>query len=44
MLMLDGGTGMSLVEMGHKFIDTDALWSAAVIHSHPADLVKLHKE
>ncbi|CAL1542676.1 unnamed protein product [Lymnaea stagnalis] len=43
-LLLDGGTGMSLVEMGHKFIDTDPLWSAAVISTHPEDLVKLHKD
>uniref|UniRef100_A0A0B7A5V3 Hcy-binding domain-containing protein n=1 Tax=Arion vulgaris TaxID=1028688 RepID=A0A0B7A5V3_9EUPU len=43
-VVLDGGTGMALVEMGHSFINTDQLWSAAVIKTHPQDLINLHTE
>jgi homocysteine S-methyltransferase len=43
-VILDGGTGMGLVKMGHTFINGDALWSAAVVSTNPEDLIRLHKE
>ncbi|KAH9512686.1 hypothetical protein Btru_037901 [Bulinus truncatus] len=43
-VVLDGGTGTSLAEMGHTFIHGDPLWASAVIVKHPDDLVKLHRD
>ncbi|XP_059173006.1 homocysteine S-methyltransferase YbgG-like isoform X2 [Physella acuta] len=43
-VLLDGGTGMALVQMGHSFINDDPLWSAIVVASHPEDLIKLHTD
>ncbi|XP_012940179.1 homocysteine S-methyltransferase YbgG [Aplysia californica] len=43
-VVLDGGTGMTLQEMGHVFPQGDLLWSARIVKSHPGDLIKLHKQ
>ncbi|CAG5127549.1 unnamed protein product [Candidula unifasciata] len=43
-VVLDGGTGIALMDMGHTFITGQPLWSAAVVYTHPQDLIKLHEQ
>ncbi|XP_076454139.1 betaine-homocysteine S-methyltransferase-like [Babylonia areolata] len=43
-VVLDGGTGMSLVAMGNKEVDNDPLWSALLVKTKPEAIVQLHKQ
>ncbi|XP_025078873.1 LOW QUALITY PROTEIN: uncharacterized protein LOC112554990 [Pomacea canaliculata] len=42
-VVLDGGTGSSLAEMGFQEIEGDPLWSALVVNTSPQAVVDLHK-
>ncbi|XP_050410368.2 homocysteine S-methyltransferase YbgG isoform X1 [Patella vulgata] len=43
-VILDGGSATQLVELGHKTLHEDPLWSAKLIKTCPSDIKLVHKQ